>query len=232
MNHNRRILIVTAAALAALAAPLLWTGRAHAAVIPVRPLPLAVTVSGPSARIDLDVVSTAPMFRDGGHGVVLRTGSVALYGTGAGDNDSGTALVHIGAQIASQRLTAGTTTATLTDLGDGGTTGIRLTVLRHSHVILNPVLPLPGAVLVMGRASHYDLVTGVYRGDTSSPVLVQTLTAGKWTTLATTTTAPDGSVAAAVAVSPGRHLIRLVRPAGATVTGAASPARVATVQAV
>lgn len=229
MHHNiRKTLILAAGTVALLASGVICTGRAHAAVFPVRPVTLVVTVSGPSARIGLDAVSTAPMFRDGGHGVVLRDGPMVIFGTGAGDNSTGTALVHVGGTVASRLLTPGTTTATLTDVGDGGVAGIRLTVLRASRVTLGPVAAVgSGLVLVTGQSSHYDLASGGYRGDAASPVLLQVLTAGKWTAVSASTTAPDGSVCILARLAPGRQVLRLVRPAGATVTGGASASHAA-----
>ncbi len=94
-------------------------------------------------------------------------------------------------------------------------------VLRKS-LVTGRVTALPGAALVTGTVKHWDATSRSWRGDQASPVLVQALELGHWVTPATVTTAPDGSVAAYVALSEGVQVLRLVRPAGATVTGGAS----------
>lgn len=199
---------------------------AQAAVIPVT-RPIVVTASGPTARVAVDVVSTAPMFRSGGHGVIVRAGGATLYGTAA-SSAPGPQLVRVSGVVSSAVLTPGTTTATVTDIGDYRSTTVPITVLRQSRVAIDQVTPLPGGVLVTGRAMHYDLPTGVYRGDLVSPVQVQQWVAGgRWMTVQTVTTVgSDGSVAALVP-GAGRMVVRLVRPAGATVTGGASGWRAA-----
>lgn len=202
---------------------------AHAAVIPVTPRSITLTVAGPTARIDLDVVSTAPETFDGGHGVLLTDGRLQVWGTGAGGNEGGAALVHVGATVRSSLLTPGTTTARLTDIGDGRSISIPVTVLRQSRVTAASISGFPGGFVVTGKASHYDLGTGAYRGDLASTVQVQVFKAGRWTTVANAPTAADGSVAAAVPSAPGRFSVRLVRLAGANVTGGTSAIRMVTV---
>lgn len=213
------------AAVAGLAAP------AQAAVIPLTK-PVVVTVSGPTAAVSLDVISTAPMFADGGHYVTLRDGALALGAHGYGGSEGGAAWVHIGARVPSRLLTPGTTTATLTDLGDGRASRVPVTVLRQSQVVIDSAVGFPGGVLVTGRALHYDVPSGVYRGDLASPVQVQVLVgvgpAARWKMVDTRTTTPDGGVFAVIGATPGRVQVRLVRPAGATVTGAASAVRMLT----
>lgn len=205
------------------------TGRAEAAVITVKP-GITVTASGPTVRLDTDVVSTAAMTRDGGHGVWLTLPSgYRVTGTAASGLGASAALVHVGGSVPARALTAGTTTATLQDIGDGGRTPIRVTVLRQSRITLGPVMGLTGAMLVTGQAAHYDLPTGLYAGDQQSTVDVQVFTGGRWVKVASLSTARDGSVAGVVPMVAGRWQVRVVRQAGATVTGGVSVVRSVTV---
>ena len=199
--------------------------HADATVIPLT-RPVVLVVSGPTTRLDDDVVSTAPTTRDGGHIVTLTDGPLTVLGV-AGP----TPLVHLGAAVASRQLTPGTTTATLTDVGDGTTTTIPITVLRQSRITASVQLVPGGGMLILGNARHYDATTGSYRGDLASPVAVQVFESGRWATAITATTVgADGAVAQLLTAPAGTWSIRLVRPAGATVTGATSGTTTLTVR--
>jgi hypothetical protein len=209
---------------------------AHAAVFPVVPAagkPITVTVSGPSARIDADVVSTAPEFADGGHGVILRAGRLQIVGTGDGGSEGGPALVHLGRTVSSSLLTPGTTTATLTDIGDGTSRRMPLQVLRQSRVGLDCVLPISAGVMVWGSASHYDIPTGTYKGDQASTVtlVLRSVRTGRVLATKVTPTMSDGHFFQIVdmpASNPtGDITVTAVRDRGANVTGGTSkPSRV------
>ena len=103
-------------------------------------------------------------------------------------------------------------------------------VVRKSLVTAQAVA-IPGGAYIAGSVKHYDAPTNSWKGDQNSPVQVQALELGRWVTPETVTTAPDGSVAAVVYLPTGVNVVRLVRPAGATVTGGASVVRVVTVPA-
>jgi hypothetical protein len=204
--------------------------RAEAAILPVVPAagkPIVVTVSGPTAQVHVDVVSTAQAMGSGAHFVWLRAGRLWLSGTGDGGNEGNPALVHVGGTVPSTSLTPGTTTASLTDVGDATSRPVKLTVLRQSRVTLAPLVAFPGGVLVTGRAAHYDIPTGTYRGDQLSTVQVQVLRAGRWVTVQNAPTATDGSVFAVVPAPAGVVKVRLVRLVGANVTGGVSAVRAA-----
>lgn len=198
---------------------------AQAAVLPVT-RPIVVTVSGPSARVDATMVSTSAMTADGGHGVVLQAGRVFLQGTGG--KSRGPALVRVVGQVASSLLTPGTTPARVVDIGDGVGATAPFTVLRQSRVTITSVTGVAGGVRVTGTSAHYDIPTRAYRGDLLSTVLVQRWTGATWVTVTTAaTTGPEGAVAAVVPAPAGIVYVRLVRPVGATVTGAPSAWRTA-----
>jgi len=224
----RRVIVLPVAALVA-ALSFGGSSRAEAAVIPLTGHPITVTVSGPTTRVDTTVISTGCTTRDGGHIVTLTDGPLTLSGVAGSGWAETPAVVHVGAAVPSWDLTPGTTTATLTDIGDGATTRVPVTVLRQSRVTVTAHLVPGRRILVTGTASHYDPATGTYRGDVLSPVLVQVWEAGRWVTAATvTTTGTTGAVAALLTAPAGTWPIRLVRPAGATVTGATSAVRVVT----
>ena len=226
----RRVIVLPVVALLAGLGLVTGTPRAEAAVIPLSSRPIVLTVSGPTARLDVDMVSTAPTTRDGGHIVTLVDGPLTTLGVAGTGFGGGPALVHLGATVPSRELTPGTTMATLTDIGDGLTAQVPVTVLRQSRVTATVQMVQGGRMLIVGAVSHFDLSTGTYRGDLASPVLVQVLEHGTWVTAATvTTTGPTGAVAQVLtAPQAGTWQVRLVRPMGATVSGATSPVRAVT----
>lgn len=211
--------VLAAAGAVATAAP------ASAVPIPLKPA-VTVTVSGPTARVAAEVMSPARTTARGGHLVTLAVGGSILWGSSPCGDPRPVPVVRVAGTVPSRTLIPGTTTATVTDVGDGSTATVKVTVLRRSLAQLDRVIPLgDGTVLVTGRVRHYDLTTGTYKGDQASTVAVQVLAGNRWVAVAESGTyGPDGAVAAVVPVS-GPTLVRIVRAPGATVTGGSSTPR-------
>lgn len=100
-------------------------------------------------------------------------------------------------------------------------TRVRVVALRATRVSAPMVSATPEVTSVSGIVSHYDVTTGALTGDSLSPVQVQEKTGGSWRALRTATTARTGGFTVELPLAPGRHVLRLARPVGATVTGGA-----------
>ena len=219
-RRTRRLAALVAAGAVAAGALVGVAPAADAAVVPVSSS-ARIVISGPTARVQVTAWSTAPETGDGGHALAVSVAGTTLWGASTVP-DMAPELVTVTGTVRSAALTPGTSKVLVTDIGDGKWTTVPVTVVRQSAVKASTVV-YPGGVLVMGTAKHYDPRTGGYTGDVASPVQVQEWTSGKWVTVQTVTTAgPDGAVAAMIPVPFGPALLRLVRPAGTTVTGAVS----------
>jgi len=196
------------------------TPAAEAAVVPTAPV--RVVISGPTARVSVTALSTAAETGSGGHGLAVSVAGITLWGCSR-TAGMGPQMVTVAGTVRSAALTLGSSSVLVTDIGDGTYRLVPATVLRQSQVTATAA-GYPGGLVVTGRAAHYDPRTGGYAGDVASPVRVQVSTLGGWVTVQTLTTAVDGTVVGVVTIPAGVHSVRLVRPAGATVTGATSPA--------
>lgn len=179
--------------------------------------PLEVVVAGPTARIVAPLWSTQPGPMVAAAGMQTRSlGYIEtiVWGRGRG--------AELDWTLPSTLLTPGPGVVELADLhGEDPVTRLPIAVRRQSRVSATAI-PLPGGVVVSGRATHYDIGTGRYAGDQKSPVLVQRLVGARWVTVATAMTSPDGTFLAAVRSAPGKASLRGVRPVGRDVTGATS----------
>lgn len=98
-------------------------------------------------------------------------------------------------------------------------TRVRIVARRATRVSAPIVSATPEATSVSGIVSHYDVMTGALTGDSLSPVWVQERTSGSWRTIRTATTTRTGGFTVKLPLVPGRHVLRLTRPVGATVAG-------------
>jgi len=185
----------------------LTAGRADATVAPTPPpvvAPAQLTISGPTTPIKVRVPGTT---------------SAAWLQTTIGATRLGVRGGYAVATLPSTSIRLGESALEL-DQRDGRVVRILVTAKRTSRVSAPMVAPGPlTGARISGIASHYDPRTGGYVGDSLSPVMVQKWQAGRWTTLRTATTARSGGFTVNLALAPGGHVLRLVRPVGATVTG-------------
>ena len=216
----------TVAGVAMVASLIGGASGAQAAVLPVAPV--RVVLSSPTTTVHFNVTATVPAGADGGFGIEVGRPSLH-YGVVLGDAYSDGPQFQVAAPTPSADMPLGQERWEAMDDGDGRVTGVLVDVLRQSRVTLNPVVGVLGGLLVTGRVTHYDPQHNDYRGDQASPVQVQALESGRWVTVASTMTAPDGSVCTVVPLGQGRWTVRIVRSQGVNVSGATSSARVGVV---
>lgn len=205
MNVKRYAGLIAVAAMAGLS--MLTAGRAQAATAPA-PLPVVapiqLTISGPTTPIKVRVPGTTSA------AWLQATTGVVRLGVRGG---------YAVATLPSTSVRVGESALEL-DQRDGRVVRVLITARRASRVSAPMVIvvPLFGAK-VSGIASHYDPRIDGYVGDSLSPVMVQERRAGKWITLRTATTSRAGGFTVSLPLVPGKHVLRLARPVGATVTG-------------
>ena len=217
-SARRRRWTVSALAVAAgLAVAIAGAGPADATVVPITS-PVRVVISSQSARVDFTAVSTSSEFRDGGHCLITSIGGNTLWSTSR-NGAPGPQVVHVDGVVPSVSLTPGKSSIRVTDVGDRASRLIPIQVVRQSSVSI-AAFGYPGGISIVGTSAHYNDLTGGYAGDQESPVLLQAWH-GRWVTVETLQTAPDGSVAAVLS-AVGTGSLRLVRQPGATVTGGTS----------
>lgn len=215
-KHARTTLV--AAVLATVSAVALSTpARADTARTAAAPVP--VTISSRTATLTVHAAATG--IRAGWrHVTILAPAGARLLEVGHGA--SRTADVPVRVTLATRWLKPGTENELVVqDDVTGEWSTISLAVHRRSELSLTYLDPKPsGQVLVRGALRHYK--AGRYVPSRKSPVRVQQLVDGRWTTLATSTTNRAGTIVATVHPLPGAVALRLSRPTGATVTAAVS----------
>ena len=126
-------------------------------------------------------------------------------------------------RVNAARTGVGRVTLWVLDQSTGDVQRVAVTLLRRTAVSRPFVEACDGWVYVRATVSHYDPRVGHYMPSKASPVRVQEATPRGWVTVATITTDTRGTVAGYVPVGYGRHLLRLQRLTGATVTAGTSP---------
>lgn len=123
--------------------------------------------------------------------------------------------------------------AVVDDLAGAVTGSATLTVLRPSRIAGSYIADgLGGQLFVAVALQHYQAASRTWTASQYSPIRVQVMHGRTWRTIATVSTDASGYAGGYVWTGPGRFLVRLVRPEGATVTGVAGVARFVDVSAI
>ncbi|MBL8929148.1 MAG: hypothetical protein JNL54_03380 [Kineosporiaceae bacterium] len=160
-------------------------------------------------------VGASKRTRAGTYLVSLWHPTIGLVGSAS----SAKPTMTITAVIPTAILPAGTSTWTLRDEADGRWSSVKVTVLRQT-VLSVPRVQVAGFGLAWVTVSARHYTTAGYRGSAYSPVLVQRWTGTSWRTVRTLTTDASGTATGIITSAGGTERIRVVRPVGATVTGA------------
>lgn len=230
--------VVALLAVGLVVAPLGGTPRASAAV-----LPQAMPASA-GYRVVLDRSSTT-----------IRVAATSYTTNAAGLHCARVQLVAPGLSVGFSILARGcswspwftvTVPVTAARFGGGGayrlavvddqtdtTTGTAaLTVLRPSRIAGSYIADgLGGQLFAAVALEHYQAASRTWLPSKLSPVQVQILVGRTWRTVGTLTTDANGYAGGYVWTGPGRFVVRLVRPGGATVTGVTGAAWRVTVTA-
>lgn len=213
-----------AARLAATAAVVAVAGAvaapAQAAPVPVSQ-PVQVTISGPTAT--LRAVVQAPAKLLGSHCVAVSAPTPQGGQVRVGAWCSGTATVVVTVTMAAARFKPGPSVWKVRDLGDGKLADLAVITRQQSRFTSANIVPTGmGAVWVDTHLSHYKASTGRHVSSQQSPVWLQIRQGGAWVTVMRMVTDSTGRVEGLAAAPAGLHTYRLVRPAGSTVTDAAT----------
>ena len=213
--------------LAAVAVGSIGSG-AQAVAVPTVPT-VRVTLAGQWVTVSVPVVSTAGI----GSGVHV----VSVDGPGvefaasftedtAKEEASGVAIGTVTGTIPAAGLTAGAQTWTVTDMGDGQSSPVRVEVRRLAYIPTITAVRAGGSlVAVTGVTTSYNPATGCQGPSVSVPVQVQTRTAGSaWRTVANVRSDSTGRYAAVIAKAAGRVQVRAVRVEASLSTSATSAA--------
>lgn len=213
---RRRILAVAAAvtATAAIVSP----ATAQAAPVPTVQ-PVQVVISGRYATLKTTVM--APAILLGSHCVAVSMptprGQVRV-----GAWCSGTSTVNLSITLPAASFKAGVSTWMVRDLGDGKLTTLTVQARQASRFTQGDVIPTGmNSVYVYGHLAHYKAGVGVVSSQLS-PVWLQVRQGGQWVTVDRLVTDMVGHFEGLVAAPAGLHTYRLYRPAGVTVTEAAT----------
>ena len=238
----RRILAAAAAALV-LAGTVTVTGPTTGASAAVAPI--VVVAAGGTVTVPVQVPCTRPSTARGDCLVgVLAPTTLGLLEVGYATGTTGVGqAVTVRAAISAATLHAGTQTWWVHDYADDAMQPLPVRVVRPSQVAApflytTGTVPAPTAVsptstaaasaggVVVGavQVTHRDLASGRWTGSQQSPVRVERMVGGRWVLAATWTTDRTGVARGQMQLPWGVHMVRVVRPAGDSVTAATSAA--------